>query len=268
MRKTAYIFIFILLTAILLFSIFQLWRYHSAEKENEEQFNGLISQVQTPPPPSATPYGSPKPEKPPAETAQPAETAPPSWTAYEQYGALFAENSDMIGWIKIDGTLIDYPVMQTPDRPDFYLGRGFDRQPSDYGVPYADEDCAFDPQSDNITVYAHHMKSGKMFGILEDYKSEVFYLEHPVINFDTFMGFGEYEIIAVFKVNPTDFPYNQFINAAGQAEFDEYVRQCKALSFYDTGVSASYGDKLLTLSTCEYSQEGNRLVVVARKIET
>jgi sortase B len=204
----------------------------------------------------------------PTVSGEPVETAPPSWTEYEQYGDLIIQNGDMIGWIKIDGTIIDYPVMQTPDRPDFYLKRGFDKQPSDYGVPYAAEGCAFDPQSDNITVYAHHMKSGKMFGELENYKQEAFWREHSTIRFDAFTGFGTYEIIAVFKVNPADFPYTQFINAAEQADFDEYVRRCRELSFYDTGLIARYGDKLLTLSTCEYSAEGNRLVVVAKKTET
>jgi sortase B len=252
MNKTANRIVTALLIAVLLVSGFQLWRYGAAEKENEKQLGNISSQVQTP-------TASPEP---------PAEAAPPNWTVYEQYGALFMENADMIGWIKIDGTIIDYPVMQTPDRPDYYLKHGFDRQPSEYGVPYAAEGCAFDPQSDNVTVYAHHMKSGKMFGELEKYKQAAFWREHPAIRFDTFTCFGTYEIIAAFKVSPADFPYNQFINASGQAEFDEYVRRCKALSFYDTGITAEYGDRLLTLSTCEYSAEDGRLAVVAKKIET
>jgi sortase B len=70
----------------------------------------------------------------------------------------------------------------------------------------------------------------------------------------------------VFKVNPADFPYHQFVNAADEVAFDEYVSRCKALSFYDTGVTAAHGDKLITLSTCEYTRQGNRLVVVAKRI--
>ena len=261
MKNIAYRGIFVLLAAVLVISGFQLWRHQAAEQENESQFDAISNQVQTP-----------EPSAPPAETAEPTspgeliETAPANWTVYEQYGALLLENGDMIGWIKIVGTTIDYPFMLTPDRPDFYLKRGFDKQPSDYGVPYVAESCAVDPQSDNVTIYAHHMKSGKMFGELESYKQEAFWREHPIIQFDTFAGFGEYEILAVFKVNPAEFPYNAFVNAADEAEFDEYVRRCKELSFYDTGVTAGYGDKLLTLSTCEYSQEGNRLVVVAKKM--
>jgi sortase B len=251
MKKARYIFTVVLLIAALLFSGYQLWRYFSAEKETEEQFGGLTEQISEPPKPN-------EPEQ---------SDTPPEWTVYDQYGTLFEQNPDMIGWIAIDGTTIDYPVMQTPDNPNFYLKHNFEKQYSDYGVPYAAEGCSIDPQSDNITIFAHHMKSGKMFGILESYKNKAFYLEHPIIRFDTRVGFGTYEIIAVFKVNPADFQYNLFVNAADEAGFDAYVSRCKALSFYDTGMSAAYGDKLISLSTCEYSRQNNRLVVVARKIE-
>jgi sortase B len=253
MKKTLYIFAVVILTAAFLFSGYQLWRYFSAEKETEKQFENLTEQIQTPTPPTA-------PE-------QSDEAPPPEWTVYDQYGTLFEQNSDMIGWITIDGTTINYPVMLRPDRPNYYLKRNFEKAYSDYGGPYAAENCTIDPQSDNITIFGHHMKSGKMFGILESYKSAEFWREHPIISFDTRAGFGSYEIIAVFKVNPSDFQYNEFINAADEAAFDEYLSRCKALSFYDTGKTAAYSDKLISLSTCEYSRTNNRLVVVARKIE-
>jgi sortase B len=254
MKKPLFILVAVVLTAALVLSGFKVWEYFSAEKETGEQFESLTAQIETPMPPTT-------PEL-------PGETPPatPEWTVYDQYGALFDQNPDMIGWIKIDGTTIDYPVMQSPDRPDFYLKHNFEKQYSDYGVPYAAESCSIDPQSDNITIFGHHMKSSKMFGALESYKSRDFYNEHPIIRFDTRADFGTYEIIAVFRTTPARFPYNRFINAANQAEFDEYVGRCKAFSFYDTGVTAEYSDKLITLSTCEYSEQDSRLVVVARKI--
>jgi sortase B len=255
MKKAIIISAAVLLTAAFLFSGYQLWSYYHEEQEAGEAFGGLTEQIAQPPQ-AVVPL--------PGQSGEP---AAPEWTVYDQYGALFMQNPDMVGWIAIDGTTIDYPVMQTPNNPNFYLKHGFDKAYSDYGVPYAAEACGIDPQSDNITIYGHHMKSGKMFGALESYKDEAFYREHPIIRFDTRAGFGSYEIIAAFKVHPTDFKYNQFISAATQAEFDEYVSRCKALSFYDTGLTAEYGDKLITLSTCEYSQTDNRLVVVARKTE-
>jgi sortase B len=240
----------ILLAAAMILSATQLWRHFAAEREAQQQHEALSAQVKTPPP---LPDGF-------------GNTPTPEWTVTDRYGALFEQNPDMIGWIKIDGTAIDYPVMQTPDRPNFYLKHDFEGRYSDFGVPYVAEGCSIDPQSDNITIFGHHMRSGKMFGALESYKRRDFYEEHPIIRFDTPAGFGEYEVISVLAVNPADFPYNAFVNAADEAEFDEFVRRCRALSFYDTGVSARYGDKLICLSTCEYSARDNRLVVVARKI--
>jgi sortase B len=242
-----------ILAAVLLIACVQLWRHYSAEQEAGDQFDNLTEQVQTPAP--TLPTASPEPDRP--------DEPPTEWTVVDQYGALFDANPDMIGWIKIDGTTIDYPVMHTPDRPDFYLKRGFDGKPSDYGVPYAAEGCAFDPQTDNVIVYGHHMKSGKMFGVLESYKDEAFWREHPVIRFDTKPGFGEYEVLAVFRTTPAKFPFHRFIAARDQAAFNEYVYLCKELAFYDTGVTAEYGDRLLTLSTCEYTEKDSRLVVVA-----
>ena len=188
MKKPFFIILAVLLTAVLLFSGFQLWRYFTAERETEKKYRHITAQIEQPSAPE-----------------QSGESPSTEWTVYDQYGALFEQNPDMIGWIVIDDTTINYPVMQTPDRPDFYLKHDFEKQYSDYGVPYAAEDCVIDPQSDNITIYGHHMKSGKMFGALEDYKSEAFYWEHPLIRFDTRAGFGLYEIIAVFKVYPTAF---------------------------------------------------------------
>ena len=253
MKKPLFIFAVVLLSALLLFSGFQIYRYYTAEQETEEQFDGLATQI----------------EQPPLETPEPevsGEPSPIEWTVFDQYGTLFEQNPDMIGWISIPGTTINYPVMQTPDRPNYYLKHNFERAYSDYGVPYAAESCSIDPQSDNITIFGHHMKSGKMFGVLDGYKSEAFYREHLIIHFDTRAGFGEYEIIAVFKVNPADFDYPLFVNAADVTEFNKYVNRCLELFFYDTGLSAAHGDKLITLSTCEYSRQNNRLVVVARKI--
>jgi sortase B len=248
MKKRLFSAAAVLLAAALVFSAIQLLRHFAAEQEAEEQYEGLANQIETTPP---------LPEQ--------AGESLPEWTVYDQYGALFSKNPDMIGWIKIDGTTIDYPVMQTPGEPDFYLKHDFEGRYSDFGVPYAAEGCLVDPQSDNITIFGHHMKSGKMFGVFESYKRRDFYEEHPVIRFDTRAGFGEYEIIAVFRTTPARFPYNHFISAADEAAFDGYVKKCKALSFYDTGVTASYGDKLISLSTCEYSEQDSRLVVVAKK---
>lgn len=198
-----------------------------------------------------------------------AEATEPQITAFEKYAAVYEQNSDLVGWITIDGTNINYPVMQTPDNPNFYLKHSFDKKYSNYGVPYVQENCALGI-SDNIVIYGHHMNDGSMFADLCKYESEDFYREHKTIRFDTLSGFGEYEIVTVFKTvaySEAGFKYYHFVSAEDKAAFDEFLAGCNALRLYDTGVSAEYGDKLITLSTCEYSRTNGRMVVVAKKIE-
>ena len=188
-----------------------------------------------------------------------------------EYLELHKENNDMVGWIKIDGTKLNYPVMQSIDNPNFYLRRGFDKQYTVYGCPYLQENCDVMLPSDNLVIYGHHMNDGSMFATLNQYKKESFWQNHKIISFDTLTDRNEYEIMAVFKTTVyTDslesFKYYEFTDAKTEAEFNEYINECKKLSFYDTGVDANYGDKLITLSTCEYSQENGRLVVGAKKV--
>ena len=182
---------------------------------------------------------------------------------------MYAKNSDLVGWVSIPGTRIDYPVMQTKDSPDFYLKHAFDKSYSSYGVPYLAENCDVGI-SDNLVLYGHHMSNGSMFSDLCRYESEDFYREHKTIHFDTLDSFGEYEVIAAFKTvaySGEGFKYYHFVNAESAEAFDEYIAECKALALYDTGVSAEYGDKLITLSTCEYSRTNGRMVVVAKLLD-
>jgi len=98
-----------------------------------------------------------------------------------------------------------------------------------------------------------------------------FWENHKTVQFDTLTEKSEYEIVVAFKTvaytdGPESFKYYHFVNAGNEDEFNAYISKCKELAFYDTGVSATYGDKLITLSTCEYSHKNGRMVVVAKKI--
>lgn len=193
----------------------------------------------------------------------------PQITAAEKYAAIYEQNSDFVGWLRIEDTNINYPVMQSPDNPNFYLKHSFDKEYSNYGVPYVQENCELGV-SDNVTIYGHHMNDGSMFADLCKYESEDFYREHKTIHFDTLDGFGEYEVVTVFKTaaySNAGFPYFLFVNAEKQANFDNFIGKCNELQLYDTGVTAEYGDKLITLSTCEYSRTNGRMVVVAKKVD-
>ena len=180
---------------------------------------------------------------------------------------LYELNNDFIGWLKINGTNISYPVMQTDsNRKDYYLRKNFYKEYSQLGTPYIAEYCNVQT-SDNVIIYGHHITNYQVFGELEKYKKKEFYDNHKIINFNTIYENANYEIIAVFKtVAYTGFKYYQFINSSSEDEFNTFIKRCKELSFYDTGKTAKYGDKLLTLSTCEYSAKNGRLVVVAKKI--
>ena len=189
-----------------------------------------------------------------------------------EYAELYMRNKDMVGWIRINDTNINYPVMQSIDKPNFYLKHGFDKSYTDYGCPYVAESCDLSKPSDNLIVYGHHMKNGSMFSDLEKFKKKDFWEEHKTFNFDTLYEKQTYEIIAVFKTvvyteSSSEFKYFQFSDAESPEHFNNYISKCKTKAIYETGVTAEYGDKLITLSTCEYSNTNGRLVLVAKRID-
>lgn len=204
---------------------------------------------------------------------EPAEPIPYSEdkTILPELTELYQQNNDLVGWICVEDTNINYPVMQTVENPNYYLKRGFDREYSSYGCPYVQEDCDVLKPSDNLVIYGHHMNNGSMFADLEKFKDEDFWQEHKTITFNTLTDRNDYEIFAVFKTvvytdSPEAFKYYRFTDTQSAEEFAAYVEKCKELSLYDTDISAEYGDKLITLSTCEYSRTNGRLVVVAKKV--
>ena len=188
----------------------------------------------------------------------------------EEYQNLLIRYKKLIGWVKIDGTNIDYPVMQTTDN-EYYLDHNMEQQYDKNGTIFMDKDCDVLKPSTNYIIYGHHMKSGKMFGQLDLYQNKSYYEEHPYISFDTIYEKGTYQVMYVFrsKVYKEDeivFKYYQFIDANGEAEFNSNMREMAEMSLYDTGVTAEFGDQLLTLTTCDYQETDGRFVVVAKKI--
>ena len=187
----------------------------------------------------------------------------------DEYKTLYEKNKKLIGWLKIDDTNIDYPVMQTTDN-EYFLTHNINQQKDRNGALFLDKDCDVLAPSTNLIVYGHHMRSGNMFGTLDKYSSEEYYKEHPEIQFDSIYEKGTYEVMYVFRsriYNEEDvvFKYYQFIDAMSQQEFDSNMQEMAAMSLYDTGVTASYGDRLLTLSTCDYYVDDGRFVVVAKR---
>lgn len=193
-----------------------------------------------------------------------------------EYAGLYKKNPDVIGWIKIEGTRIDYPVMQTPDDPEFYLRRNFNKEHSVAGVPFLDADSDIFAPTANWLIYGHHMKDGTMFHDLLKYAEEDFYKEHPLIQFDTIYkgGKGQYKVVAAFysQIYPEDedvFKYYTYAGMTGGRMLDAYVAGVRSLSQYNTGVNVAEGEQLITLSTCSYHVPGKvgRFAVVAKKVK-
>ncbi|MDE6845878.1 MAG: class B sortase [Lachnospiraceae bacterium] len=188
----------------------------------------------------------------------------------EEYQTLYNKNKSLIGWLKIDDTNIDYPVMQTANN-EYYLDHNYNQEYDKNGSLFLDKDCDVVHRSTNLIIYGHHMKSGKMFGNLNKYSSEDYYKNHSTIQFDTIYEKGTYEVMYVFRSriyneDEVVFKYYQFLDAASEKEFESNMQEMAALSLYDTGVTASYGDELLTLSTCDNSEADGRFVVVAKRV--
>ncbi|MCM1173859.1 MAG: class B sortase [Blautia sp.] len=192
-------------------------------------------------------------------------------TVLEEYETLYNKNKRLVGWLKIEDTNIDYPVLQTTDNV-YYLDHNFDQEYDRNGSLFLDAECDIVHRNTNLIIYGHHMRSGKMFGNLNKYSSESYYKEHPTIQFDTIYEKGTYQIMYVFrsKIYNEDeivFKYYQFFDAVSEKEFTSNMQEMAALSLYDTGVTADFGDELLTLSTCDNSETDGRFVVVARRIQ-
>ncbi len=183
------------------------------------------------------------------------------------------DNSDIVAWIQIEDSNINYPILQTTDN-SFYMTHNYKKEYSIDGSLFLDKDYDWSIPSSNLLIYGHNNRGSKeMFVDLLKYKDEEYYKTHKTIRFTTNEEDAEYEIIAVFlsrvyyKSEKDVFRYYYFINANNEEEFNEYVEESKKASLYDIEATAKYGDQLLTLSTCEFSQEDGRFAVVARKIE-
>ena len=201
-----------------------------------------------------------------------------------KYKELYALNPDLIGWLSVDGTVIDYPVMQTMEDEGYYLQLDFYGEPNQNGCLILDTDSAAGTgtkacdyangtaPATNLIIHGHTMKSGEMFGNLQLYADAEYGAGHRIIRFDSLYEEREYELIAVFYSqvyyeSDNVFKYYKFFQADTQEEFDDWYENIKEMSLYDTGVTAQFGDEFLTLSCCSYHVEDGRFVVVGKRMK-
>ena len=173
---------------------------------------------------------------------------------------LFEENADCVGWVCIEGTALDYPVMHTPNEPQKYLHLSFDKEYSYSGVPFLQESVNMD--SDNLILYGHNMKNGSMFATITKYRERSFYEAHSVIEFETAEGLVYYDVFAVVMLKSNDSWYH-FITAEDEGAYDQMVKAIKERALYDTGMIPAHGQQLLTLSTCYGENDDDRLILIA-----
>lgn len=206
------------------------------------------------------------------EQAQPTPSPLPQAQVLPQYRDLYEQNGDMVGWLRVDGTDIDYPVMQTPGDNEYYLRRGFDKLYATSGSLFLDERCSLGPDATaNWLIYGHNMSDGSMLGQLDRYADPDFYAEHPTFTFDTLTTPGTWQVVAVIrtKLGADELPYYTFFDAQDRATWQRRVDAILDLALYDTGVTPEYGDQLLTLSTCGTSSfyTDERFAVLAVRTE-
>lgn len=244
----------VILIALAIWSLMGMYGDYRKEEKLHEQLKRIHEQVREPDEKTEDPVS-------PEDTSETEEAV----VIDEGLLALHEENPDCIFWIRIADTQIDYPVMYHPEEKDYYLKRDFHKEYAYAGSIYLSDYC--DPEeSDNRILYGHHMNNGSMFADLDRYKDAQFGASHARIELQTLHGAEYYRVIAAFAVpvyTGNDFLFYGFTKAENKTAYDDFVRECKERSLYEMDETAAYGQRLLTLSTCEYTHKNGRMVVVA-----
>ena len=262
-NKTKYLLaaMSLLLSAVAVFSGVQIWREYASRQKDIDTFAELaaIAEVKAPEAQQETTSQEVTDTEETAAAEEPEVSAP----AYRHdVPLLTSQNGECIGWITIDDTAVDYPVMHTPEWPQKYLHMNFYGEYSDSGVPFLDYRCSRD--SDNLIIYGHNMRNGTMFSALKDYLSDGYLEAHPTILLETVDGAYEFQVFAVASVNKLDKWYS-FIDAESEDAYQEAISQLMQQAVISDGTLPVFGDHLLTLSTCYGGNKDSRLIVIARR---
>ena len=193
--------------------------------------------------------------------------------------ALYQLNHDVVGYIYVPDTNINNPVLQRSSQKDYYLYRDFYGNEDRHGSVYVREVCDVFGPSDNVTIYGHNMADGTMFANVHKFKDKTFFNDHPLIYFDTLYERHVYQVVCIFRTSGSygvGFPYHLYDDFQDEAEYKEFVNAIRGKKvpndarldvINDSGISVSYGDKFICLSTCEeWPITNGRLVLVAVRI--
>jgi len=244
--------------------------YRQESVKNEQLYEDLsqiVAEIRATIPTAGT-VADDGPAEPTAGTDVPTEPTEP--TILPEYLPIYELNQDLVGWIQIEGTKINYPVLQSRDYKNYYIAHNFEGEASKHGAIYAQETCDVFTPSDNVVLYGHRMNDGSMFADLLKYKDKSYYESHKYIRFDTLYERNTYEVIAVFQIKSVQnntFQYHQFVDFEYESQFNTFMTRVDLLKLYNPGTTAYFGDQLLTLSTCEKNYSNGRFVVIAKKID-
>lgn len=263
----------VLLAGVFVFAGYKLTTELISRKEGKETYEALQQQVNAAEAPTPPPTDAPKTEKAtPEPTLAPEETEEPTPEPIEQPSVLEelqAQYPELIGWITIPGTVIDYPVMHSPERKWFYLNHDYRGEHASYGTPFLDEDC--DPNDDVLLIYGHYQKNGTMFAQLWKYEKQDFWEQHRYFAYRTPTEDRVYEIFAAMRTRiPDDSEKNVFryfhLDVDDKTSFDNYFAEIEKIALYDTGIDVQFGDEIILLSTCAYHVNDGRFVLAARRV--
>ncbi|MDE6034321.1 MAG: class B sortase [Ruminococcus sp.] len=235
-----------------------------------------------------TPDGQTKPKIIYDKLNMPAYPYVPNNEGYDRsYEGLLKRNDDVVGWLRINNTQVDYPLLIDPgdivpgmgygnqyvEYNEYYLHHNIDRQYLFEGNIYMDCRDNFGPveglQSENIVIYGHNMLNGSQFGNLRYYKDTSYYWSNPFVYLSSIYKDYEYVIVSFCITSgnaDTDFRYWDMEELDTPEMFDYYVNRIKRDQLLDTGVDIHYGDKLLTLSTCHADEDNTRFIILARRL--
>ncbi len=287
--KPTYYALICIFAAVFVLSGIYLGGYYWENKYTEEKYDVLASMfdqgVQALPPTTPATQGT-------LPDGTPTEPQPP--TILPELQQIYDLNNDLVGYLNFPYSSLNirYPVMQSPYDEDFYLTHDFDGKESIVGCPYTPLSCNVFEPSDNVVIYGHNLKTGGMFNKLTYYREKSFWENHQTFTFHTLYERHTYQIFAVFKTaaqqykddgTPWGYPYHRLNDFATKEDFDKFIADVKGAAFYsgeyqgwtfyDTGITPQYGDKLLCLSTCEYTMHdtdgttNGRWVVIAVRID-
>ena len=178
---------------------------------------------------------------------------------------LQAQNRDCLAWLYSADTGLDYPVMYTPQQPEYYLRRDFEEQYSLAGTPFLDVRSS-PADSRNLIIHGHNMKDGSMFAPLRFYLEKEYGLEHSSFELSFADGVRRYALMAVLHIELTPENVEQYYKQPQTQEaFEAFVEMLEQESLYCGGAGAQWGEQLLTLSTCDNQRDNGRILVVARE---